>query len=452
MSFVLIFVSGLIEKAHASSGPTDSISADAFVASEAGAAFQSGDYERALAEIDSLTEKHPGDPLLIRYRAIALDRLGRSDEAIATFKDLLIDYPDHIPTRFFLGEAYARVGERDLAVEQWKWVALNGDGTPYESWAHSALTITPTVKFTQEEGAAAPSVKRWHIYGRYGYEYDSNVILKPNDGSLASTRDPNAGRQTIDFALRYRAFSRRDMAVDLHYAMRQTLHDDSLDEFNFHSEEFSINARKRLQIRNQDVTVGLRYDFLIGFLGEDLFSVRNRWRLSADTRFTERSRTVFYDRITISNFAQDGFDRDLVGRDGFSNDVGVTHYIYSNDFRKYIYLNQEFNSSHTEGDNFDRVGTYSRIGAHVPLLERLDWDGSVGLRLRFYHNFHAFSTRDASRRRDVNWDIYNALTFHLTEHIGLRGFYRYISGDNQNNFFDYNRHVGGVHVIYSQSI
>ncbi len=424
------------------------ITSEAFLASEAGTLFQTGDYDGALLALEGLLETYPGDPLLIRYRAISLDRLGRSEEAIAVFKDLLLESPLHIPTRYFLGQSYARIGDTAKANEEWKWVAAEGKDTPYGLWAERALLRSGGI---EQPPPATKEVLRWYVLARYGYEYDSNVILRPSDDTIRSTREQDAGRHVMDLNLRYRAFSRRDLAVDLLYSVRQSLHDSSFNEFNFHSEEFGLNLRKKVSIRNQDFVLGARYKLLVGILEENLFSVRNSWRLSADTRFTPRTRTVFHDRMTVSNFGPDGFDPDRTSRDGFYNDVGFTHYFYSSNFRSYVFLREEFKSAHVRGNNFDFVGSATRLGVHHPIFKRLVADVSTGLGLKFYHNFSSISTRDSSRRRDINWDLYSGLTYYLTSHISLRGFYRFVIAENQNNFFDYRRHISGAQVMYSKS-
>lgn len=234
--------------------------------------------------------------------------------------------------------------------------------------------------------------------------------------------------------------------------MRQSFHDDSLNEFNFHSEEFGINGRKRVQIGDRDWVLGARYDFLLGILDDSIFSIRNRWQASAETRFTEHTRTVFYDRVTLAHFRNDGVEPSLTSRDGLYNDLGVTQYWYSQDFRRYLFARQELNSGSSDGDNYDNWGTTSRLGFNTPLVKRLDWETSSGLQLGFYPNFSSVSSLDTSRRRDNEWDIYTALTYHLTSRLGVRAFYRYIRAANQNNLFDYDRHIGGMQLIYELSV
>ncbi len=425
---------------------TEGISADEFLASDASRLFKEEKYEASLNELDSLLKKYPKDALLLRYKAIALDRLGRSKEAIAIFEDLKLEHPDHAPTLYFLAQAYYRAGEEQKAVREWQTVAAQPEEGPYRDWAVQSLGRVGAGRKPQ----MAKPLMRWNLSGRYGYEYDSNVILKPDDKSLATASDRNAGRQTFDFGARYRTYSNRDVAVDLLYGMSQSVHDDSLNEFNFHSEEFGINARKRVQLGERDYVLGARYDLLLGILEDRMYSVKNRWHLSADTRYSANTRTVFYDRITQAEFILDGDEPSKTSRDGFYNDAGITNYWYFSNYKRYFFARQEFNSGLADGKNFDMIGSTSRLGVHTPLAPRLDFDFSSGLELGFYPNFSSIDRGDLSRRRDMNWDLYTSVTYKLTDWLGLRAFYRYINGANQNNVFDYQRHIGGVQLVYSQ--
>ncbi len=426
------------------------IAPDQFLASDASKYFQNGDFDKAMIALNQLEKSFPNDELIQRYRAMTLDRLGKSTEAIEIFNTLLAKNPEHVPTRYFLGQAYARSGRYDDAAREWKQVAKDGEGTPYAFWAQTALEQTgkPGVK-----SEPAGKLQRWYIQARYGYEFDSNVILRPDDRSLSDVKDPNAGRHNLDLAIRYRAVSRRDTALDVTYAARQSLHDDNFNEFNYHSEEVGLNFRQRTKIGDQDVVLGLRYEYLLGFLGENLYSQRNRWHISADTKFTEHTQTIFYDRMTVSNYGPDGFNPPQTSRDGFENDTGVTQFFYGRNFQQHLFLRGEFNTAADRGSNFDSVGYTTRVGFHAPIphTKKFSFDISSGLENHFYPHFTSTSSLDRSRRRDLEWDIYTAITYDITKDFAVRSFYRYVNSNNQNNLYDYQRQIGGIQFIYSRA-
>ena len=421
------------------------ISSEAFLASPAAQFFQAGDYERALEAFESLLGRYPQDPLLRRYQAMCLDRLGRSEEALEIFKALLKDYPSHVPTLYFLGQAYFRTQQWEEAATAWQKVQELGRGTPYAEWAGEVLK-----RFGPTAALPAPSPPRWRMEARYGYEYDSNVVLKPNDESLANPGDQNSNRHTLGTRLNYRALAGKTFVIEGLYEFQQTLHDDSLDEFNFTFQEFGVNARKQTQAGGRSVIWGLQYSALPGFLNGDIFSFTNRWMGSLDTRWTPRTRTNIFGRWSASDFGPDGSQPADTSRDGFYQDIGFTHYWFPRDRQSHVFVHEEFNSAFTRGDNFDRLGNMTRMGVHVPVGQRLGVDVSGGFRFGGYPNFSSISAGDTSRRRDTEWDIHVSLIHALTRRVAVRGFYRFIKSVNQNNFFDYDRHIGGVEFTFAQ--
>lgn len=429
------------------------ISSEEFVASEAAALFQAEDYGRAIPALDSLTRKYPRDPLLLRYKAMALDRMGRSQEAIELFGRLLREEPNHVPTRYFLAEAYERNGRRAEAIQEWTWVVENAEATPYQSWARENLSRVETPRPREEKPKPEKRAvaKRLQIAARYGYEYDSNVRLKPEDKSVASSEDTSAGRQQLDLSARYRAYTRRDIAIDILYGAAQTLHDDSLDEFNFTSQDAGLDVRKRVKILDRDVIFGARYDFLLGFLNGDIFSTRNRFTLTADTRLSQKTRTVPFYRLTPADFGPDGSNPPQTSRDGLYQDLGITQYWYTGDFRKHFFIRQEYNRSDVRGGNFETRGETTRLGFHAPLVLKSEIDLSTGLEYTHYPRFSSQSPLDTARRRDIHWDIYAAVTHYLTPQIGVRLFYRFMDAENRNNFFEYDRHIGGFQILFAES-
>lgn len=420
------------------------ISAEEFNSSEFSELFQDGDYEAALDALEPLLKRYPDDPLLLRYRAMTLDRLGRSKEAVAQFQKILEKEPHHVPSRFFLGEAYERAGMPEKATQEWRWVVENSPVAEYQEWAEAALARAGILK------EAPPVPRRWFLAGIAGWEWDSNVTLKPSDKALANAGDQNADRFSLNLRMGYHLVQERDRAVDFLYTGRQSFHDDSLDDLNFTSQEAALDARKRGVFLNRDVTWGSRYDGMVGFLEGDLFSFTNRLTLTADTRLTPRTRTVLTIRPSWINFGPDGSNPPQTSRDGFYGDLGGTQYLYTSDFRKHLFLTQEYNDARTRGGNFERRGTTTRVGIHAPLpwLGRVEADVATGLRWNTYPRFSSLSTLDTDRRRDTVWDFYVGLTYPVNPKLSARVFYRFVDAKNRNGFFDYERHVTGVQLLF----
>lgn len=429
------------------SSSTEGLSAEAFLASPFAEFFKAGDYARALEALDALAQDYPDDPLITRYRAIVLDRLGRYDEAIEIFKELLARDPDHVPTHFFLGQTYSHQGNTKAAMNEWEWVVERSPEEAYRQWAQEGLDVLAGLPPETIER------RRLYVFGTTGAEYDSNPLLQPDDKELAvPDDDKQAARFVVNVGLGYAAILRPDFRFDVISTTRQSWHSEGLDQINFTSQALALDARKSTSLWDRDVIFGARYELAAGFLDEELFALDHELLLSSDMRLTPKTRTYVYNRATLSEFGPDGSNPPQTSRDGFYDDLGLIQYFYTADFQRYLFIGQEVNFAQPRGANFTRRGISSRLGGHtpVPLLPQTDLDASIGVQFGRYPRFSPLSSLDPDRREDATWDVYSALTHYWTPRLATRLFYQYINANNQNDLFEYERHVAGVHLLFVQ--
>ena len=385
--------------------------------------------------------------MVLRYQALTLEQLGRTQEAIALYQKLLSQNPDYTPTRIFLGRAHARKGDGKAAAEEFRSVILNSKDEAYRGWAQAELNrLRLGVK-------KAAKKKRFYFVGKGGVSYDSNPLLVPNDKSLSA---PGTRKKGMDYLMNWTAgFSpwlRRGSRIDILYIGQEMLHNlGKTSKVNFHSEGFAVDAKKRTFFGRRAVLFDGRYDFRANFLKSELFSISNRFFLGADTSFLKRTRTHLYSRFNILNFGPDGSRPFQTSRDGFRMGFGFTQYFYTADLKRYLFVKEEFNFNETRGDNFERKGVLSRIGVHTPVdfVKKMDCDVSGGFDFGAYPDFSSLSTLNLEERRDARWDIYSALTYHWNSRLATRSFYRWINSTNRNNFFNRDRHIAGVELIFS---
>ncbi len=262
---------------------------------------------------------------------------------------------------------------------------------------------------------------RWFLTGNAAWEWDSNVLLEPEEKALAASGDRNADRFSLNLQLGYRLLRERDRAVDLAYTSRHSFHDDGLDNLNFLSEELTLAARQRAgSLAGQPLWFTGRYDLSVGFLDEDLFSWSNHFSVGADARLTSQTRTALTGHCSLTNFGPDGSNPPQTSRDGIYSSVELAQYLYSPDFRSYVYVAQTYTDARTTGGNFERRGTTTRVGAHLPLALRIEADASVGFDWGRYPRFSSLSSLDMARRRDTDWDLYVAFS-QLSDHPAAVG-------------------------------
>ena len=243
----------------------------------------------------------------------------------------------------------------------------------------------------------------------------------------------------------------KDFRLDALYIGEQRSHDNGASQVDFTSQGFALNAKKRKLIGERAVLLGSRYDFRANFLRSDLFSIVNRFFLSADTSFLKKTRTHVYGRFGILNYGPDGANPDLSSRDGFRGGIGATEYFYTADFKSFVFIKGEGNFNQTRGDNFIRQGALVRLGLHTVLkfLKKTDLDISTGFDWGMYPDFSSQSSLDFRNRIDKRLDAYASVTRHLKKNLATRVFYRFINSQNNNNFYDRTRHIAGMEMIFS---
>ena len=96
------------------------ISTEEFLESPFAKSFKEHKYQKALKVIEELSKQYPDDPLILRYRALTLEKLDRRKEAVAVYQKLLAQNPEHASTRISLGRAYLRQGENKAAAEEFR--------------------------------------------------------------------------------------------------------------------------------------------------------------------------------------------------------------------------------------------------------------------------------------------------------------------------------------------
>ena len=450
LPFVLLsFVSLLSVPSYsiADTGKSERISSDQLLSGDFAASFKQRNYPEALKAVDKLIARYPNDPLLLRYRALTLEKLGRRAEAIAVYRKILAAHPDNVPTHLFLGLAYARQGRREEAARQLRWVMQHSESLEYRHWAQAQLA-----RLRARGRAPRKRIeKKPYLFGKTTIAYDSNPLLVPDDKSLSSTKRKDGVFYGLDLDVGYPVVLEKDRRVDAVYISRTILHDGGTDQVNFATQGAALDAKQRVFFGKRPVILGERYDFLANFLRSDLFSIVNRIVLSLDTSFWKRTRTHFYGRVSYSNYGPDGSQPSITSRDGVRSGLGAVQYFYAPDLRSYVFLKQEVSLAETRGDNFDRRGYLARVGVHTPLdrTNKVDFDASVGFDRGTYPEFSSLSSLEPANRRDTRLDVYSALTYHWKPNLATRGFYRFIRSDNRNDFFDRQRHIAGVEMVFS---
>ncbi|MBI4125767.1 MAG: tetratricopeptide repeat protein [Deltaproteobacteria bacterium] len=423
------------------------ISTKEFLVSSFVKTFRNKKYEKALKECDALLKKYPNDPLLLRYRALTLEKLHQVTRAIQLYRQILAAYPGDIPARLFLGLAYIKLEEYEKARRELRFVSRKASSAEYRHWAEAQLNrLRENIRT-----AGKPVKKKAYVIGKGGVAYDSNPLLVPNNGNLSSRNKADAARFMVELNAGYPLWLKRNFRADILYIGEAYLHTEGARDADFTSQGIAFDSKRRVFAGKRSVLLGGRYDFRANLLKTNLFSIVNRFYASADTSFFPKTQTHFYGRFGILEYASDGANPAISSRDGIRGGMGLTQYFYKSNFKTFFFIKGEGNFDRTRGDNFDRWGALTRAGAHMPLVfvKKTDLDLSGGFSWGSYPNFQSLSALDTRTREDHVWDLYAGVTRHWKPNFASRLFYRFIGSENDNDFFDRTRHIAGGKVIFS---
>ena len=423
------------------------ISHKEFLSSNFIKSFKSQDYEKALKECDALLKKYPNDPLILRYRAVTLEKLHHDPEAIELYHEILAAHPNDEPARLFLGLAYIREKENHKAAEELHQVVEHSTLPEYRHWAQEQLDRL----HSHEISAGKPIEKKPYVVGKTGVTYDSNPLFIPGDKSLSSTKKNPAAIYLFEFSAGYPLRLEKDFRLDALYIGEQYSHSHGANGVDFTSQGFALDAKKRTFIGKRPFLLGSRYDFRANFLRSDLFSIVNRFFVNADTSFWHKTLTNFFARFEVSNYGPDGANPDVSSRDGVREGIGATQYFYTKNRKTFFFIKGEGDFNQTRGKNFNRDGVLATIGLHTPFLffHKTDLDMSSSFNWGVYPDFASLSSLDPTQRRDKGWDIYAGVTHHWKPNLATRVFYRFINSDNSNSLLDNKRHLAGLEVVFS---
>jgi tetratricopeptide (TPR) repeat protein len=405
------------------------------------------EYKKALKESEALLKRYPDDSLILRYRALTFEKLNKPDEAIKLYKQIFKKRPDYVPAHLFLGLAYIKQKKNREGAEQLRWVIQNSKSKEYQQWAQAQLNRLKV----KPKKAGKPIKKKTYGVVKTGVAYDSNALLVPDDEKLSAKDKHGSAQYSLDLNVGYPVRLKKDSRLDIVYIGQQRSHDAGAKQVDFTSNGFAIDAKKRNLIGKRAVLFGSRYDFRANFLRSDLFSIVNRFVLSADTSFWKKTRTHCYARLGILNYGPDGANPDVSSRDGVRGGLGVTQYFYTNDLRTFFFVKGEGSSHQTRGDNSIRQGALARLGFHAPLkfLKKTALDISTGYDWGTYPEFISASVLEPEDRVDSRFDVYTGVTHQWKPNAAMRIFHRFINSQNENDYFDRTRHIAGLEMIFS---
>lgn len=367
------------------------------------ARLRQGESAASLVEFDRVPSIDPSlANTALYYRAVALRRLGRSEEARQSFEQVVANKPGS-----------------QIAAE--------------------------ATNFLDALASGKDSRRRWEIHGGYGVDYDSNVILRL-DGESS---DDLGVSDDSDFAFnlrlggRYSVWRGENTAVSVSYDFFQRLYLE-LDDYNLQGHLPSLQWTGRWDA----FRFGVSADYEFYLLKVDAYMQRvgaqpwvawqagdwGRTELSYQFRWNDFFKPPPGD-VPSSGIGGD-FSDSADALDSFSHKPRLRQYFYIDSPRRYValsYLYERREPAKSAGDPFGFDANQVEVAFASPLIYDFDLFASYAYRREDY---------DQGGRVDEPHVIVAVLRWPIATWFAVSvGYFGELHNSNQ---FEYNRHIGSI--------
>ena len=416
------------------------IASKEFLASPGAKAFMAKDFAGAIEGFRALLATHPDDPLVMRYIGIALDRLGRHDEAVEAFGEARRVAPGDVSIVFFLGVSEYNRANFKAAEAAFAEVVARAPDTKYAARARESLAAIKA-NATQQTSPAAK--KRWSAFFQLGLQYDDNVAAAPDS---VEDRDSLGGFEYLKLGYNLINSGGWRLRAEASGYLSQHWQND-FDSHDIQYFEAAAALDHATALAGVSVVPALRYGYTGTYLDADGFSAGHRLTASTDLGWTDSLKTRLIYRAAIDDYEVDGLLPAVTSRDGLTHEAGVTQYVLFDlfDRESRFSLGYQYKNRNADGVNHDSRTHTASIGLSLALPK----DFTLALGGRFardkYRNFEGLL---GPRETDIRGASV-AISRPITGSLGASLSYGYHKENSNYPTLDYDRNIVTFALGYS---
>jgi tetratricopeptide (TPR) repeat protein len=399
-------------------------------------------FDEAAAELEIASKEeaaHAGEAMLLL--GIVEIRRGHNEAARADLAKVeTLDPKLAVQARYYQGLAAWRAGDREVAETHFAWVRDQpGD-----------MVFTREAQAFLEGGDSAGTGRPYRLHAGFALEYDSNVVLAPEDDAIAEgiygISDQDDGRALFTAGGQYAVLSRPNLRIALGYDFLQSLHFD-LEEFDIQTHRAGFEGAWL----HGALTIGLSgaYDFSL----LDNESLLHAGTILPWARWDEGDfgRTEAYYRMRPRDFVLEPYDP---VRDSINHAVGVRQFFSLGARNRNIIVGYRYDADRADktiGEQFDYDGHQFEGGLQWDFGNDLYADALYAYKLENYDGASA-SPFDPSldARDDDEHTVITRVEKRVWDYVWLKASYIFRDNQSDQESFDYGRHIAslGVEVRY----
>lgn len=388
-------------------------------------------------------------------------KLGKYREAIRVLESHIQKNPDSGVAYYYIGYSYFALGEYNTAIDSFENASrLNADfamqssyygGVSYylmSDYENARENFERVIELSPEDRLASSSedylriinrlFKKYYANFTFGYQYDTNVALEPDDIKIVS--DEQDSSLFLYLNMGYKPYFTEDAVIGIDYKTFFSFHDD-LDEFNVQNHKFSLYGERDVDggPRPMRLFLNTSYElvFIDGSPADELFSqsfgvtpgLTVHWSDTASSR-------IYYE------FRYDDFE-DFPERDAFNNSLTLAQYYRYMNGGLLISPGIGFELNTADDIANERNYSYWSPKAYVEALASLP--RQTTLYSKIHYNYEDYYD-DSFDRTDNQFGFKFLVSKGIYKYVYMDVAYEFIYNNSSSDFpgpepYDYNRNI-----------
>jgi len=462
-----------------------------------------GAYEKALEKLQRAAEQDPHNPDVHYFSGLAYSRLGNYPLAITAFKRVLELNPDDRRVHYEMGMAYFSMEDYSNAMDSFKrahgddpsnafvllylgatyqrmgqhrqsiryvrkakkldpklaqlsefYLGMAYMGLGWKKEAAEALQICIEMDPTAEVAVRARDSiavigerekpeKRWDLSATLSFQYDDNVVLKPEGVTTAVRISDESDFRGVGFLWgEYRFLQGRHLLAGVRGSFYQSMH-TSLHDYDVTDTAASLYWGYRGEVKGFPYKVEADYVYEYTWLDNRSYLERHSSIALFDFSETPYLLTQGTYRLQAKNYFNQPFLGPANDRDALNHRAGLTQYLFFSEQTRYIYGGYFFDLDDADGSNWDYDGHFFSLGFYTPLM--------YGIRLRlqgdyYLQDFDHTHTIYLKKRKDKELTGHVSVDRDFGKYLNLSAYYVHQDHGSNIDAFEYDRNIYFVSV------
>ncbi len=389
----------------------------------------SGLPEEAIEILKKALDLAPSNIRLLQTLGIACSRAGRFSEAMEYLSQVLKAEPENCRAAYEFGAVLLELGRTEEGEQYFRMVA---ERCPDETLKEAAYSYIEGLTRSRAEAE-----KKLYLNFITGIQYDSNVILEPEEPFIKRPEKAD-WRSVLFIDAGINLLQNNDLNIRAGYMFYQSIH-KSLNDFNIHQHSASLRLAREF---NNRFMASLLYNLQYSLVGGELYSVVNTVSPEIEIpTFSNMTTSIFYKHEFRRFFDSRTFPVNSL-RSGDLDATGISEKI---EFMKEsdLVIGYSIENDRTETEYLDSLT--HRISA---LFKKRIESWHLYLRVEYLYRVYKETEPGFSEKRKEGRQEYSLnIVKDLSRYFSIYGSEIYISNNANISSYDYSRNITGLFLV-----